>query len=63
MNIRKKINATLPVEGGRFVALGVFVKAAESAQWTEPEIQYVIDEVVDTDDAHAIALMQSYTER
>ncbi|RZK15223.1 MAG: hypothetical protein EOO56_23290 [Hymenobacter sp.] len=63
LNIRKKLIWTAPV-GGRFVALASFVKAAEAQSWTDDEIQFVMDEIVEAnDDAAALAILADYTAR
>ena len=63
LNIRKKLTWSAPA-GGRFVALASFVKAAETQGWTDVEIQYVMDEIVEADDdAAALAILADYTAR
>lgn len=62
MNIKKKVRWTLPAGLGRFAALDLFVPAAEDEGWSEDEVQYVINEVVDaTDDAAGLEVLAWYT--
>ena len=63
LNIHKKLVWSAPA-GGRFVALSSFIKAAEAQGWTEAEIQFVMDEVVEADnDADGLAILADYTSR
>ncbi|AHJ95629.1 hypothetical protein [Hymenobacter swuensis] len=63
MRIRKKVQWTVPAEADRFTQLGVFVKAAEAQGWSETEIQFVMDEVVEAKDAAEVALIfEDYTQ-
>ncbi|GAB3299182.1 hypothetical protein [Hymenobacter tenuis] len=63
MRIRKKVQWTIPAEADRFIQLGAFVKAAEVQGWSEAEIQFVMDEVVEAADEAEVALIfQDYTQ-
>ena len=58
MNIRKQVTWVAPAGSNRFTALASFVRAAEAQGWTDAEIQFVIDEVVEAaDDAAGLAVL------
>ena len=62
MNIRKKVRWAVPPGPSRYVALDAWVRAAEDEDWTEAEIQHVMDEVVEAeDDAAGLAVLAWYT--
>lgn len=62
MNIRKKVRWVLPPGTNRYAALDIWVRAAETQGWTEAEIQYVMDEVVEAeDDAAGLEALAYYT--
>lgn len=63
MNIRKKVRWTSPPSATRYAALDVWVRAAEAQGWTEAEIQYVLDEVVEAaDDSVGLSVLAWYTD-
>ena len=62
MNIRKKVTWTLPLGTNRYAALDLWVQAAEDEKWSEAEIQYVLDEVVEAEDnAAGLEVLTWYT--
>ena len=63
MNIRKHLTWSPPTEAGnRFAALASFVRAAEDEDWTDAEIQFIIDEVVEAEsDAAGLAVLADYS--
>ena len=62
MNIRKKLAWVCPPRATRFAALANWVKAAEADDWTEQEIQTVMDEVVEAaTDAEALEALAWYS--
>ncbi|GAB3575706.1 hypothetical protein [Hymenobacter daeguensis] len=64
MNIRKKVTWTLPPGTSRYAALDLWVPAAEDEGWTEDEVQYVINEVVEAEDDKAgLAVLDWYTRK
>ncbi|MBF9221619.1 hypothetical protein [Hymenobacter ruricola] len=62
MNIRKKVRWALPPGTNRYAALDLWVPAAEDEGWSDDEIQYVINEVVEADDDQAgLEVLNWYT--
>ena len=62
MNIRKKVRWTLPPDTNRYAALDLWVAAAEDEGWSEAEIQFVLDEVVEAEDnAKGLEVLDWYT--
>ena len=63
MRIKKKVKWPFPTAATRFVALGAFVKAADTQGWSEAEIQFVLDEVVEAPtDAEALDILRDYSQ-
>ena len=64
MNIRKKVTWTLPAGTNRYAALDLWVPAAEDEGWSEDEVQYVINEVVEAEnDAAGLEVLDWYTRK
>ena len=62
MNIRKKVRWFLPPGTNRYAALDLWVAAAEDEDWSEAEIQFVLDEVVEAEDnAKGLEVLDWYT--
>ena len=62
MTIRKKLVWACPPRATRFAALADWVKTAEADDWTETEIQTVMDEVVEArTDAEAMEALAWYS--
>ncbi len=62
MNIRKKVRWVLPPHTNRYAALDLWVRAAEDEDWSEAEIQHVMDEVVEAEDeAAGLEVLDWYT--
>ena len=62
MTIRKKVLWTPPPGLGRFAALDSWTQAAEDENWTDAEVQQVLDEVVEAaDDAEGLAVLTYYS--
>ena len=62
MNIRKKVAWTLPAGLNRYAGLDSWVAAAEDEGWSEAEVQFVIDEVVEAeDDGAGLAVLAWYS--
>ena len=62
MNIRKKVAWTAPAGLNRYAALDSWVSAAEDEDWSEAEVQFVINEVVEAeDDAAGLAVLAWYS--
>ena len=61
MNIRKRLAGWTAPSTNRFQALESFVQAAEDEEWSDAEIQFVIDEVVEAEtDAAGLAILADY---
>jgi hypothetical protein len=64
MNIRKKVTWALPPGTNRYAALDLWVPAAEDEGWSEDEVQYVINEVVEAEnDAAGLEVLDWYTRK
>jgi hypothetical protein len=62
MNIRKKVRWTMPPDTNRYAALDLWVRAAEDEDWSDAEIQHVMDEVVEAEDnAAGLEVLAWYT--
>ena len=61
MEITKKINLDLSnIDGNAFSIMGTFSKQAKRENWSEKEIQFVLDEAKKNDYDHLLQTIMNY---